>query len=132
MLTNKTHTSDFPFSMISCDWRAILLIAILLISSQSFAAQSTTFYHNDMLGSPVATTDENGNICWREDYQPYGAKLENNDGYEPSTAGCGLDDNQRGYTGHVHDKDIGLTYMQARYYDPVVGRFMGIDPVGPV
>ncbi|MCP4491509.1 MAG: hypothetical protein GY820_29985, partial [Gammaproteobacteria bacterium] len=103
---------------------------LLFISSQGFAVQSITFYHNDVLGSPVAATDENGNICWREDYQPYGEKLNNNDGHEPSTAGCGLDDNQRGYTGHVHDKDIGLTYMQARYYDPVIGRFMGIDPIG--
>ncbi|MCP4487955.1 MAG: hypothetical protein GY820_11640 [Gammaproteobacteria bacterium] len=113
--------------------RSTLFLAILLfIGSQAYAAQTITFYHNDVLGSPVAATDENGNICWREDYQPYGEKLENNDGHEPSTAGCGLDDNQRGYTGHVHDKDIGLTYMQARYYDPVVGRFMGVDPVGPV
>ncbi|MCP4494114.1 MAG: hypothetical protein GY820_43450 [Gammaproteobacteria bacterium] len=132
MLTNKTHTSDSPSNLIRISWRAILLIATLLISSQSLAVQTITFYHNDVLGSPVAATDENGNICWREDYQPYGEKLENNDGHEPSTEGCGLDDNQRGYTGHVHDKDIGLTYMQARYYDPVVGRFMGMDPIGPV
>jgi RHS repeat-associated protein len=43
---------------------------------------------------------------------------------------CGLEDNERGYTNHVHDNDINLTYMQARYYDPIVGRFMGMDPVG--
>lgn len=35
-----------------------------------------------------------------------------------------------GYTGHLEDKDIGLTYMQQRYYDPVVGRFYSNDPVG--
>jgi RHS repeat-associated protein len=36
-----------------------------------------------------------------------------------------------GYTGHVQDSSSGLVYMQARYYDPVVGRFLSIDPEGP-
>lgn len=35
-----------------------------------------------------------------------------------------------GYTGHKFDTDLGLNYMQARYYDPVLGRFMSNDPVG--
>jgi RHS repeat-associated protein len=29
----------------------------------------------------------------------------------------------------VNDVDTGLTYMQQRYYDPVAGRFLSIDPV---
>ncbi len=36
-----------------------------------------------------------------------------------------------GYTGHVNDPDTGFVYMQARYYDPVVGRFLSVDPVVP-
>jgi RHS repeat-associated protein len=35
-----------------------------------------------------------------------------------------------GYTGHVEDRDLSLTYMQQRYYDPVLGRFYSNDPVG--
>ena len=35
-----------------------------------------------------------------------------------------------GYTGHKFDADLGLSYMQARYYDPVIGRFYSNDPVG--
>ena len=128
MLTTKLNGS--LSHLISCGWRTLTLTAALLISCQAYATQSITFYHNDLLGSPVAATDENGDLCWREDYQPYGDKLENEDAYEPATTGCGLDDNQIGYTGHVIDKDLGLTYMQARYYDPIVGRFMGVDPVG--
>jgi len=38
-------------------------------------------------------------------------------------------DDKPGYTGHIEDRDIGLTYMQARYYDPVIGRFYSNDPV---
>ena len=37
-----------------------------------------------------------------------------------------------GYTGHKFDKDLGLSYMQARYYDPVIGRFYSNDPVDPL
>ena len=36
---------------------------------------------------------------------------------------------QQGYTGHVGDS-TGLVYMQARYYDPVIGWFYSNDPVG--
>ena len=32
-----------------------------------------------------------------------------------------------GFTGYQAD-DIGLTYMQARYYDAEIGRFYSIDP----
>lgn len=35
-----------------------------------------------------------------------------------------------GYTGHLEDDDLELTYMQARYYDPVIGRFYSNDPIG--
>lgn len=38
-------------------------------------------------------------------------------------------DNQPGYTGHLEDDDLQLTYMQQRYYDPVIGRFYSNDPV---
>ncbi|MDX1536650.1 RHS repeat-associated core domain-containing protein [Arsukibacterium sp.] len=35
-----------------------------------------------------------------------------------------------GYTGHVEDDDLQLTYMQQRYYDPIIGRFYSNDPMG--
>ncbi|WP_342769020.1 RHS repeat-associated core domain-containing protein [Solilutibacter pythonis] len=34
-----------------------------------------------------------------------------------------------GYAGHVMDSATGLTYMQQRYYDPMLGRFLSVDPV---
>ena len=96
-----------------------LLMAVA--NNQAFAANKITFYHYDLLGSSVATTNELGEVVWREEYSPYGDKLLKQDVGK---------DNVRGYTGHVHDEETGLTYMQARYYDAEIGRFMGVDPVG--
>ena len=34
----------------------------------------------------------------------------------------------RGYTGHEHLNDLGLINMNARLYDPLLGRFLAPDP----
>lgn len=35
------------------------------------------------------------------------------------------------YSGHVSDPETGLIYIQARYHDPEVGRFLSVDPDEP-
>ncbi|WP_425563055.1 peptidoglycan DD-metalloendopeptidase family protein [Luteimonas vadosa] len=50
-------------------------------------------------------------------WEPYGAAVG-----KPTYSGVG-------YTGHVMDGGTGLTYMQQRYYDPQIGRFLSVDPV---
>lgn len=100
----------------------VLLFSILCILSFNINAQSVSvvYYHNDLLGSPVATTDEQGSVIWRQDYQPYGEKLSDDMEAEVEKVG---------YTGHRYDSGTGLVYAGARMYDPALGRFMGIDPV---
>ncbi|MCE4540812.1 RHS repeat-associated core domain-containing protein, partial [Pelomonas sp. P7] len=34
-----------------------------------------------------------------------------------------------GFTGHVQDAETDLVYMQQRYYDPIAGRFLSVDPI---
>jgi len=87
---------------------------------QVSAAEKITYYHLDALGSPIAATDENGQLAWKEAYKPYGERIRKEDGGSNSTW----------YTGKQEDEDNGLTYFGARWYDPTVGRFMGVDPVG--
>ena len=102
----------------------LLTFICLLGTNTSFAQQqvlSTTYYHTDAAGSPVVATDENGDVKWREQYRPYGDKMVDD---------LAAEDNTRGFTGHKFDRETGLTYMGARYYDPIVGRFMAIDPIG--
>jgi RHS repeat-associated protein len=97
-------------------------LAMLLVSASpdvTLAAETLTYYHWDALGSPVAATNYQGNVVWREEYKPYGERIKN----EPTSQA-----NTRWYTGHPHDTATGLTYTGARYYDPAVGRFMGVDP----
>jgi len=75
------------------------------------------YQHTDALGSPVAVTDAAGAVIDRTDYEPYGATIN-----KPAYDGIG-------YTGHVMDSATGLTYMQQRYYDSSIGRFLSVDPV---
>jgi RHS repeat-associated protein len=81
-------------------------------------ADTVTYIHTDALGSPVARSDSAGNVivASRTSYEPYGRTAL---GAIPTI----------GFTGHVNDADTGLVYMQQRYYDPVAGRFLSVDPV---
>ena len=77
----------------------------------------TTYIHTDALRSPVAETNPTGAVTKRYTYEPYGAPA--NGTYEQGP----------GYTGHVTDALTGLSYMQQRYYDPMLGVFLSVDPV---
>jgi RHS repeat-associated protein len=83
--------------------------------------ETITYLHNDFAGSPLAATDVAGNIVWKENYRPFGERLNSQ---AEST------DNRQWFHGKAADADTGLQYFGARYYDPVLGRFMGVDPVG--
>ena len=64
------------------------------------------------------TTDSGRNPGPRREYEPYGYQTL------PTT----LEDGP-GYTGHVTDAATGLVYMQQRYYDPLIERFLSRDEV---
>jgi len=100
--------------------RFLILTVAFLVVPFTPAAERTTHIHTDALGSPVAATDEQGNVIWREQYQPYGERITN----DPAAL-----QNQRWYTGHPQDTETGLVYAGARYYDLTLGRFMAVDPV---
>jgi len=78
----------------------------------------TTYQHTEALRRPVAESNQAGGI-------PTGERT--------NCDRCDSASNQAidgiGCTGHVMDSATGLTYMQQRYYDPGVGRFLSVDPV---
>lgn len=100
--------------------KSLLLLLLLAASSVATAGTPTiTYIYTDAQGTPLAEADANGNITATYDYKPYGSQAL---GSPPSGPG---------YTGHVNDPDTNFVYMQARYYDPPVGRFLSVDPVTP-
>jgi RHS repeat-associated protein len=89
----------------------------VLVELKRAAGMTTpTYLHPDVLGSPRTATNASKNVLWSEIYDPFGVKLN------------GVPD-KVGYTGHAHDQETNYTYMEARFYDAQVGRFLSTDPV---
>jgi RHS repeat-associated protein len=97
-------------------------IAIIFTAINVFAGEKVFFYHTDPAGTPLAMTDSNGTVVWRADYRPFGE--------EQSIMGSG--DNDRRFVGKEKDTETGLQYFGARYMKDEIGRFITVDPVGPV
>jgi RHS repeat-associated protein len=101
------------------DWYITLGGSLVAIRERdtSTGAVAYKYQHTDALGSPVAVTASNRTVLERSEFEPYGKLLNRS-----------LEDGP-GYTGHVSDAATGLSYMQQRYYDPGIGRFLTVDPV---
>ncbi len=100
--------------------KSLLLVAFTFQVSMTYAVETITYFHNDISGSPVAATNTAGTRLWKENYRPYGDRLKKQDDGS----------NKLWFSGKSFDETTGLSYFGARYYDPKVGRFMGIDPQG--
>src|SRR5262245_53297735 len=96
--------------------KKILPVLMLLLTAEAWG-QTVEYIHTDALGSPVAITNASAAVIERTVYEPYGAIVN-----RPLSNGPG-------FTGHVTDSVTALVYMQQRYYDPAVGRFLSVDPV---
>ena len=90
--------------------------------------ESLHFIHRDYLGSITHITDRFGDVEQELSYDAWGrlrdpATLEVYEPGEEPELMIG-----RGYTGHEHLTWHGLINMNARLYDPVLGRFLSPDP----
>ena len=79
------------------------------------------YLHGDNLGSTSLTTDDAGEVVSEVRYHPYGL--------ERWTAGETPTD--FGFTSQRAEKSFGLMDYNARYYSPVLGRFVSPDTIVP-
>jgi RHS repeat-associated protein len=93
--------------------------------------RTALYQHHDRLGSIVLLTKSDGRTGARVHYDPWGKPLG---GLDP-----GRDDNSRldleaawtrGFAGQDHIPDFDLVHMTGRVYDPRLGLFLSVDPLG--
>ena len=63
-------------------------------------------------------TDRNGDIVKHYGYSVFGNERWDDDDFSANMAPSNR------YTGQILDEDTGLYYYNARYYDPMLGRFI--------
>jgi RHS repeat-associated protein len=107
---------------VKTDYAAAGGAAVRLVKTGG-GAPVPTYVHFDHLGSALAASSASGGILWRESYRPFGEATR-------TLGAAPANDNDTGFTGHLEDDAAGLVYMQARMYDPAIGRFYSTDPVG--
>ena len=91
-----------------------------VIATARGAGSSETWYlyNKDVRGSTSSLIDDGGIAAAAYTYDEFGN----------TTIRAGADfDNELCYTGQVYDKETGLYYYNARFYDPEDGRFLAQD-----
>ena len=77
------------------------------------------YYITNLQGDVMHIVNASGTVVASYDYDPYGKVI--------SAAGTLANINPLRYRGYVYDTETGFYYLQSRYYDPTVGRFINAD-----
>ena len=90
------------------------------------------YYVLNAQGDVVGLLNSSGELVVEYKYDPWGKLLETIIGVDETDSkyaaynNMGLRNPLR-YRGYIYDRDTGLYYLQSRYYDPEVGRFINAD-----
>ncbi|MCL4872273.1 MAG: RHS repeat-associated core domain-containing protein [Anaerolineae bacterium] len=100
-------------------------IATRVTTSPPQPTDGLFYFITDHLGSTRLLAAPNGSPVQgtTAHYLPYGDYRGSAPTATPLT--------ERGYTGHHENREIGLTYMNARFYSPTSGRFLTADTLIP-
>lgn len=79
------------------------------------------YYHVDHLGTPQAMTNSTGTVVWKADYEPFG---------KATVSPASTVENNLRFPGQYYDRETGLHYNYFRDYDPRMGRYVEVDPIG--
>ena len=86
---------------------------------------ATYYYETNLQGDVIAILDSTGAAVVQYSYDAWGRLLSD----EPAANSIG-NLNPLRYRGYVYDDETGLYYLQSRYYDPALGRFLNADDPG--
>ncbi|MFZ5800782.1 MAG: RHS repeat domain-containing protein, partial [Candidatus Omnitrophota bacterium] len=85
----------------------------------SVVGSAVQYFHSDHIGSANVLTDSNGAILQRLEYDPFGKIALNS----------GTNKTDYKFTGKELDEETELYYFGARYYFPLIGRFLTPDTI---
>lgn len=100
----------------------------VIYESGSDGSAETSYLHYDSLGSVDTVTGATGEVKARFAYKPFGEKLKLDKNGLLTQAPAKTN---RGYTGHETIESTGYINMNARLYDPTIGRFLSADTIIP-
>lgn len=99
-----------------------------LLSFTDHTTTNTYYAIKDLQNTVIALTDSSGDVVETYDYDAYGCtKVFAADGTELTVSAYG---NRYCFQGREIDWVTGLYYFRARWYNPVVGRWLSKDPIG--
>ena len=135
-VNGTTHTYYLDGDrIIAEEWNGIVLvflyddnnspIGMLYRNSQDETGEFEVFwYEKNVQGDIVAVYDGAGNKLINYVYDAFGNFYE---GYSQANANSPARLNPFRYRGYYYDTDLKMYYLQSRYYDPVIGRFISPD-----
>jgi RHS repeat-associated protein len=102
------------------DGRLVLYVVEGGVIVACLGEAGAVYVHTDHLGSPAVVTGIAGEVLARLRYDPYGGVLDG------AQMAAGL---PQSYTGGLLESSSGLVCLGARYYHPIIGRFISPDAV---
>ena len=105
-----TKTLDFTYDNVGMPYSLIY---------NSGTTTTTYYYITNLQGDVMYLADASGNEVAAYDYDPYGKII--------SATGAMAEINPLRYRGYYYDSETGFYYLQSRYYDPKICRFINAD-----
>ena len=101
---------------------------LLRLDVYSGTTSTPYYFHTNDIGSTTAITDSTGSLVERVSYDTFG--LPSFTDATGQSIGASSIGNTTLLQGRELDSDLNLYNYRARYYDPIIGRFLQTDPVG--